>query len=222
MPVHDQAPNADKVPEDLLAEAAAGLQSDIDADVLAEAAEILTAERVSLGIVDRLAAASRPVTMTLRSGCVVEGIVRDVGNRVVVLAGGDGAEHCIAIAGIVTVRGLPMALSTGDPANVDSVNLDSVNVDSVNVDSANVDQANSTKTAQGIRRRSAVALTWGSYLRAATAIEVRIILFDGTSLTGLPALVGADHVDLLMADGAVTTCMLAWVSRVIRQSRWQN
>ena len=217
MPVHDQAPNADKVPEDLLAEAAAGLQSDIDADVLAEAAEILTAERVSLGIVDRLAAASRPVTMTLRSGCVVEGIVRDVGNRVVVLAGGDGAEHCIAIAGIVTVRGLPMALSTGDPANVDSVN-----VDFANVDFANVDQANSTKTAQGIRRRSAVALTWGSYLRAATAIEVRIILFDGTSLTGLPALVGADHVDLLMADGAVTTCMLAWVSRVIRQSRWQN
>ena len=217
MPVHDQAPNADTVPEDLLAEAAAGLQSDIDADVLAEAAEILTAERVSLGIVDRLAAASRPVTMTLRSGCVVEGIVRDVGNRVVVLAGGDGAEHCIAIAGIVTVRGLPMALSTGDPANVDSVNLDSVNVDF-----ANVDQANSTKTAQGIRRRSAVALTWGSYLRAATAIEVRIILFDGTSLTGLPALVGADHVDLLMADGAVTTCTLAWVSRVIRQSRWQN
>lgn len=217
MPVHDQAPNADKMPEDLLAEAAAGLQSDIDADVLAEAAEILTAERVSLGIVDRLAAASRPVTMTLRSGCVVEGIVRDVGNRVVVLAGGDGAEHCIAIAGIVTVRGLPMALSTGDPANVDSVN-----VDFANVDFANVDQANSTKTAQGIRRRSAVALTWGSYLRAATAIEVRIILFDGTSLTGLPALVGADHVDLLMADGAVTTCMLAWVSRVIRQSRWQN
>jgi hypothetical protein len=207
MPVQDQAPNADKMPEDLLAEAAAGLQSDIDADVLAEAAEILTAERVSLGIVDRLAAASRPVTMTLRSGCVVEGIVRDVGDRVVVLAGGDGVEHCIAIAGIVTVRGLPMALSTGDLANVDFVN---------------VDQVNSTKTARGIRRRSAVALTWGSYLRAATAIEVRIILFDGTSLTGLPALVGADHVDLLMADGAVTTCTLAWVSRVIRQSRWQN
>jgi hypothetical protein len=212
MPVQDQAPNADKMPEDLLAEAAAGLQSDIDADVLAEAAEILTAERVSLGIVDRLAAASRPVTMTLRSGCVVEGIVRDVGDRVVVLAGGDGVEHCIAIAGIVTVRGLPMALSTGDLANVDLANVDFVNVD----------QVNSTKTARGIRRRSAVALTWGSYLRAATAIEVRIILFDGTSLTGLPALVGADHVDLLMADGAVTTCTLAWVSRVIRQSRWQN
>jgi hypothetical protein len=110
-----------------------------------------------------------------------------------------------------------MALSTGDLANVDSVNVDFVNVDFVNVD-----QVNSTKTARGIRRRSAVALTWGSYLRAATAIEVRIILFDGTSLTGLPALVGADHVDLLMADGAVTTCTLAWVSRVIRQSRWQN
>jgi hypothetical protein len=191
MPVHDQASNADKMPEDLLAEAAAGLQSDIDADVLAEAAEILTAERVSLGIVDRLSAAPRPVTLTLRSGCVVEGIVRAVGDRVVVLAGGDGAEHCIAIAGVVTVKGLPTALSI-------------------------VDVSNAAESAHGIRRRSGVAPTWGSYLRASTGVEVRIILFDGTALTGLAALVGADHVDLLMADGAVTTCSLAWVSRVIR------
>jgi hypothetical protein len=201
MPVHDQASSADKMPEDLLAEAAAGLQSDIDADVLAEAAEILTAERVSLGIVDRLSAAPRPVTLTLRSGCVVEGIVREVGDRVVVLAGGDGAEHCIAIAGVVTVRGLPTALS-------------------------NVDVSNAAESAHGMRRRSAVAPTWGSYLRASTlrastlrastGVEVRFILFDGSSLTGLPALVGADHVDLLMADGAVTTCSLAWISRAIR------
>ncbi|MFZ4485068.1 MAG: hypothetical protein ACOYO9_00650 [Candidatus Nanopelagicales bacterium] len=191
MPVHDQASSADKMPEDLLAEAAAGLQSDIDADVLAEAAEILTAERVSLCIVDRLSAAPRPVTLTLRSGCVVEGMVREVGDRVVVLADGAGAEHCIAIAGVVTARGLPAALS-------------------------NADVSNAAENVHGVHRRSAVATTWGSYLRASTGVEVRIILFDGTSLTGLAALVGADHIDLLMADGAVTTCSLAWVSRVVR------
>ena len=176
----------EKGPEDLLAEAAAGLQSDTDADVLAEAAEILTAERVTLGIVDRLSAAQRTVTMTLRSGCRVEGNIQDVGNRLVILTGVDGAEQCVAIASIVTVRGLPSSLS------------------------------NETQRDQGARRPAVGALTWGSYLRAATAAETRIILIDGTSITGRLALVGADHVDLLMADGAVTTCALTSVSRLIR------
>lgn len=184
---YDEAPNIENVPENLLAEAAAGLQSDTDAEVLAEAAEILTAERVTLGLVDRFAAAQRPVMMTLRSGCRVEGMVRDVGDRVVVLAGVDGAEQCIAIASVVTIRGLPSSLS------------------------------NETQRGQGVRRPVVGALTWGSYLRAESASESHVILIDGTTITGRLALVGADHVDLLLADGAVTTCAISSISRVIRQ-----
>ena len=189
---YDEAPNIENVPEDLLAEAAAGLQSDTDADVLAEAAEILTAERVTLGLVDRFAAAQRPVTMTLRSGCRVEGSVQDVGDRVVVLTGVDGAEQCIAIASVVTVRGLPSSLSI-EPI------------------------LNQTQRGQGVRRPAVGALTWGSYLRAEPASVAHVILIDGTTITGRLALVGADHVDLLVADGAVTTCALSSISRVIRQ-----
>ena len=189
---YDEAPNTENGPEDLLAEAAAGLQSDTDAEVLAEAAEILTAERVALGIVDRLSAAQRPVTMTLRSGCRVEGIASDVGDRVVVLAGVDGAEQCIAIASIVTIRGLPSSLS-------------------------NEPLSNETQRGQGVRRPAVGALTWGSYLRAEPASVAHVILIDGTTITGRLALVGADHVDLLVADGAVTTCALSSISRVIRQ-----
>ena len=146
MPSYDEVPNIENGPEDLLAEVAAGLQSDTDAEVLAEAAEILTAERVSLGIVDRLSAAQWPVTMTLRSGCRVEGMVRDVGDRVVVLAGVDGAEQCIAIASVVTIRGLPSSLS---PETV----------------------SNEIQRGQGVRRPAVGALTWGSYLRAESASE---------------------------------------------------
>ena len=192
MPSYDEVPNIENGPEDLLAEVAAGLQSDTDAEVLAEAAEILTAERVSLGIVDRLSAAQRPVTMTLRSGCRVEGMVRDVGDRVVVLACVDGAEQCIAIASVITIRGLPSSLS-------------------------NETVSNETQRGQGVRRPAVGALTWGSYLRAESASESHVILIDGTTITGRLALVGADHVDLLLADGAVTTCAISSISRVIRQ-----
>jgi len=191
MPNNDEVPTIENGPEDLLAEVAAGLQSDIDAEVLAEAAEILTAERVSLGIVDRLSAAQSPVTMTLRSGCRVVGIVLDVGDRVVTLAGLDGADQCIAIASVITIRGLPSSLSKGALAH-------------------------ETQRGQGLRRPAVGALTWGSYLRAEPASEAHVILIDGTTITGRLALVGADHVDLLVGE-EVTTCTLSTISRVIRQ-----
>jgi hypothetical protein len=198
MASYDEAPNIESGPEDLLAEAAAGLQSDTDAEVLAEAAEILTAERVSLGIVDRLSVAQGQVTMTLRSGCRVEGIASDVGDQVVVLAGVDGAEQCIAIASVVTIRGLPSSLS--------------------NEHRSNEPRSSVTQRGQEFRRPAVGALTWGSFLRAEPASEAHVILIDGTAITGRLALVGADHVDLLVADGSVTTCALSAISRVIRQS----
>ena len=185
---HDESRMGDALADHLLAEAAASLQSDTDADVLAEAAEILTAERVGLSLADRLAATSRPVTMMLRSGCRVEGIVERVGVHVVVLIDRDHARHCIAIASVVAVRGLRPALTASPNAS----------------------------PAGGGRPRIA-DLTWGMLLRDEPAAHVRIVFFDGSALTGLPALAGADHVDILEADGGVTTCALASVSRAVRQ-----
>jgi hypothetical protein len=183
-------PNVDcSEPDHLLAEAAASLQSDIDADVLAEAAHILTAERVALTLADRLEAAANPVTMTLRSGCRIEGTVDRRGDDVVVLVDRYGAEHCIALASAVTVRGLRPALSASE-------------------------QGAQTGGDRGPRVAS---VSWGMFLRAESGIDVRLVLVDGTELSGSPALVGADHVDILGADGNVTTCALVSVSRAVRR-----
>lgn len=194
MPAPDElargrAPAGGSQPDHLLAEAAASLQSDIDADVLAEAAEILTAERVTLRLADRLGAGSNVVTMTLRSGCRIEGTVERGGEDVVVLVDRDGAEHCIAIASVVTARGLRPALSSSEQG----------------------------AQAGGDRRPRIASVTWGMFLRAQSGIDVRVVLVDGTELTGSPALVGADHVDILGDDGQVTTCALASISRAVRR-----
>lgn len=199
-PAGGQAPDG-TVADELLAEAAAGLQSDIDADVLAEAAEILTAERVSLRMADRLSAAPGPVSMILRSGCRVEGAIESVGDLVVVLADAQGAEHCIALASIVTVAGLPAALSSGAHLPGPDSRTAGVEIDR-----------------PAGRQRALGAATWGRFLREEPMLDVRLFLFDGSSLTGLPTLVGADHVDLLMADGAMTTCALGSVSRAVRRA----
>ena len=176
-------------PDHLLAEAAASLQSDIDADVLAEAAHILTAERVALRLADRLEAAANPVTMTLRSGCRIEGTVDRRGDDVVVLVDRYGAEHCIALASAVTVRGLRPALSANEQG----------------------------AQTGGDRRPRVASVSWGMFLRAESGIDVRLVLVDGTELFGSPALVGADHVDILGADGDVTTCALVAISRAVRR-----
>lgn len=187
----DRPSNGDNEPDHLLAEAAASVQSDIDADVLVEAAEILTAERVALRLADRLGAAANVVTMTLRSGCRIEGTVVRGGDDVVVLVDRGGAEHCVGVASIITVRGLRPALASRQHGG----------------------QADSD------RRPRVASVTWGMFLRAQPAINVGLVLVDGIELTGSPSLVGADHVDILGVDGEVTTCALESISRAVRPGR---
>lgn len=183
----DRTPADANQPDHLLAEAAASLQSQIDADVLAEAAEILTAERVELRLADRLGAAPNLVTVTLRSGCRIEGTVERGGDDVFVLVDRHGAEHCIAMASAVTVRGLRPALASSDQRAL----------------------------AGGDRRPRIASVTWGMFLRDQSGVDIRVVLVDGTELIGSPSLVGADHVDILEVDGAVTTCALESISRAV-------
>ena len=184
----DPRPN----PDELLAEAAASVQSESDADVLAEAAEILTADRVGLRLAGRLREARGPVTLALRSGCVVDGVVRDAGDDIAVLSDPFGNDHCVSLLAVLWARGLPAGLS---------------------------DATIVVASHQETRRHRVGIVTWGRFLRAEPGVPIQVVLIDGTVLHGSPALVGLDHLDLLTALDGVVTCALASVTRAVRPSR---
>ena len=93
----------------MLAEVAAAVQSDAEADVLVEAAEILVAERARVRLRDRWRPGTS-VRITTILGESIVGRVRSSGPQMVVLDGVDRECHAIAYSGIVRVEGVGPAL----------------------------------------------------------------------------------------------------------------
>jgi len=96
-------------PDWLLAEIAAAVQSDADADVLAEAAEILVAERGRVRLGDRWRPGTS-VRIATTLGQSIVGRIHASGPELVVIDGIDGAAHAVASAGVARVEGLASAL----------------------------------------------------------------------------------------------------------------
>jgi hypothetical protein len=172
-------------PDNLLAEVAAGVQSESDADVLAEAADILTTEQSRARLEDRLPRAPGVVTLFLRGGSTVVGSVTGIGDQLAAVTSATGERHCVALASINSMRGLAGGLRAELPA-----------------------------TAHQIPQMR--DLSWGSFLRGDPGLKARVFLKDGSVLDGLPALVGSDHLDLLIDDGMVVTCPFSAVDQVRR------
>ena len=101
-------------PESLLAEIAAAVQSDTEADVLVEAAELLVAEqsRVSLGDRWRIGEGVRVATIL---GARVQGQVLGAGDQLLLLQATGGVLHAIAVPAIARVTGLGPALHPEEP-----------------------------------------------------------------------------------------------------------
>lgn len=96
-------------PEWLLAEAAAAVQSDTEADVLAEAAELLEAEQSRVRIGDRCRPGTR-VRLSTCQGTSIFGLVVATGDEILVLAADDDVQVAVAIESLVRICGLEPAL----------------------------------------------------------------------------------------------------------------
>lgn len=100
-------------PDRLLAEAAAAVQSDDDADVLAEAAEILVAERGRVRLADRWQSGAMVQVRTCL-GSALSGRVLRSGPDLVIIVDADGAVHALAVTAVHRVSGLPSLLRPED------------------------------------------------------------------------------------------------------------
>lgn len=92
------------------------MQSDDEADVLVEAAEILVAERGRVRLVDRW----RPgalVQVRTCLGTIVAGRVQAAGPDLVIIQGGSGAVHALALRAVHRVSGLPSLLRAEEPGH---------------------------------------------------------------------------------------------------------
>lgn len=103
-------------PESLLAEAAAAVQSDTDADVLFEAAEILVAERARVRLADRW----QPGAATHLRTCLgtsLDGRVLAAGPDLVLVVDDSGGVHALAMSALNRVCGLssPLRLEISVP-----------------------------------------------------------------------------------------------------------
>lgn len=96
-------------PETLLAEAAAAVQTDTEADVLTEAAELLVAEQARVRIEDRWRPGARVQVSLVPQGSI-QGQVIAAGPELAVLLGADGSQHAVAVASIARISGLGPAL----------------------------------------------------------------------------------------------------------------
>lgn len=94
----------------LLSEAAARLQGESDAEVLEEAAAILTAEHGRATVPDRLRRSGR-VRLGLPHGDVVAGSVTGVGAQFVSLLADDDSEQWVRLGTVLWMSGLAGALA---------------------------------------------------------------------------------------------------------------
>lgn len=96
-------------------EAAAGVQSSLDADLRDEAYEVFVAEAARSRLVDR----AGPARVSLRSGVVLDGELvphsDDAVDGHLVLVGADGRTHLIRVSAVVSLTGSrPSLRSEGD------------------------------------------------------------------------------------------------------------
>jgi 3',5'-cyclic AMP phosphodiesterase CpdA len=104
--------------EGMWLEAAAGLQSELDADVRTEAFEVFVAEAARVRIEDRRG----PARLVVRSGVVLTGDLADAGQDA--LAGllelllDSGRRLLVPIDALVTMTGAPVRLQVDEPAGI--------------------------------------------------------------------------------------------------------
>lgn len=183
-------------PDGLLAEAAASVQSDADADVLGEAAEILTAERARVRWEDRWQLDGAVVRLACQPGPDLTGQVLLIGPDLVVLADRDGTEHAVSWASVMRVSGLPTVLH---PELIEP-------------------------RGDGPHRQVPMihGTSWSRWLRE--SLDVRVMCADGWRGQGRVLRVAADHLDLGLREGLTDAPVHVWaipfrsLARVSRQS----
>lgn len=172
-------------PDGLLAEAAASVQSDSDADVLGEAAEILTAERARVCWEDRWQSNCGMVRLACQPGPDLAGTVLSVGPELVVVVDHHGIEHAVSWTSVLRAAGLPNVLhpeviGQGDPHG-----------------------EGPARQLQKIR-----GVSWSRWLRAAR--DVRVTCVDGWQAQGTVLRVFADHLDLGLHWGIADARLQVW------------
>lgn len=99
--------------EDPWASVVAAFESELEAEVVADAAEVLVAEQARTTLAVRLRVGS-PVCVTLRTDTVVRGLVVDLVEGFVDVVDGDGDAHLIALDHIDVVSGLAGGLGSDE------------------------------------------------------------------------------------------------------------
>ena len=110
-------------PDDLLAQVAAGLQSDCDAEVIAEAAELAEAERARVRLVDRWSATSNPISIWSVGLPALSGTVVAASATVVVVVTSSWNLWALSADAVVCVAGLAAGLRDDGPDRVIPVQI---------------------------------------------------------------------------------------------------
>ncbi|MSX13020.1 MAG: hypothetical protein F2797_01600 [Actinobacteria bacterium] len=97
-------------PDHLLAHAAAGYQSSCDADVVAEAAELVEVEQARVRLLDRLLVTTGRVGISVAGLPVIYGVVVDVGADLIVTSGAGEQVWALRSAAVIAVSGLAVGL----------------------------------------------------------------------------------------------------------------
>ena len=105
-------------PDHLLAQVAAGFQSNCDAEVIAEAAELAEAERARVRLVDRWLATPNPISIWAVGLPVLYGTVVAAGAAMVVVAAPTSNLWALSIDAVVCVEGLAAGLRDDGPDRV--------------------------------------------------------------------------------------------------------
>lgn len=169
-------------PDGLLAEAAASVQSDSDADVLGEAAEILTAERARVHWEDRWQLDGAVVRLACQPGPDLTGTALSIGPDLLVLADRDGTEHAVSWISVMRASGLPTVLH---PELI---------------------EARSDRPIRPVPKIHGTS--WSRWLRE--SLDVRVMCADGWQAQGRVLGVGADHLDLGLHEGLADAPMHVW------------
>lgn len=102
-------------PDDLLAQVAAGFQSNCDADVIAEAAELAEVEQARLRLVDRWLATTGPVSVWVVGLPVIHGSVVAAGSGLVVVRDVDENIWALGVGRWLALWALPPGCEMNAP-----------------------------------------------------------------------------------------------------------
>lgn len=105
------------VREDPWAAVIARVQSDVEAEVVADASEILVAEQARMTLADRLRIGV-PVSITLGTGAVIRGVVAESVDGFVDVVDDDGDAHLINLSQVDAISGVAGGLGPQTPGAV--------------------------------------------------------------------------------------------------------